>query len=298
MEVAEGKVGQRLDNFLLARLKGVPRSVVYRLIRTGQVRVNGKRSRPFAKLEAGDRVRIPPVRQATRAEVVVPGEVVRQLEAAIVHQDDDLLAVHKPAGLAVHGGSGVRWGVVDAFRQSRPKENIDLAHRLDRETSGLLLLARHPAALKHLQAQFSARLTGKKYFTLLDGRLPEDRMLVDEPLSKKQRSGERYMQVDPDGKPARTEFVRLEDYSGHTFAEVSPITGRTHQIRAHACHLGLPCAGDPRYSGEKSLEKWRSIGLERLFLHAHTLEFSDLAGERQVLSCPLPAELAGMLEKL
>ena len=296
VEVPEARAGQRLDNFLMSQLAGVPRSVIYRLIRTGQVRVNGKRAKPMAKLAAGDQVRVPPVRQDRAARPRVPDEVVTQLEAAVLYDDQGLLALDKPCGLAVHAGSGVRWGVVDALRQSRQDDDIGLVHRLDRETSGLLLLAKDPASLKRAQAQFRERSTTKKYFALLEGRLPQELLEVDEPLIKTQRGGERYMVVDPAGKRAVTRFRVLEAFPGSVFVEAEPITGRTHQIRAHAAFLGAPCAGDPRYSDAASLAAWKRRGLERLFLHAHALTLDDARGERLHLSCPLPAELAGVLD--
>lgn len=297
VEVPPSREGQRLDNFLLARLSGVPKSLIYRVIRKGQVRVNGKRAKPFQKLDAGDQVRIPPVRHKVSSPASVPAEVVGSLEQRLVFENDDFLVCDKPAGLAVHAGSGVRWGVVDAWRQARPGSDIDLVHRLDRETSGLLVMGKNGEALRHLQQQFRERKTRKRYFALLHGRMPEDRMRVDQPLAKTQRGGERYMKVGAGGKPAITEFTRLENYPEATFVEAMPVTGRTHQIRVHAQFLGTPCVGDPRYLPEGSQEFWRRKGLQRLFLHAHALEFEDLAGERQQLSCPLPDELRALLDR-
>lgn len=296
--VPEGRGGQRLDNFLAGQLPGLPRSALYRIIRTGQVRVNGRRAKPFQKLEAGDEVRVPPVRLETSAPARVPDAVLAQLEAAIVHEDGDLLAIDKPSGIAVHGGSGVRWGVVDAMRQARPDADIGLAHRLDRETSGLLLLAKNLPALRHLQQQFKQRDTAKRYFALLDGRLAEDRVCIDRPLHKTERGGERFMVAGEAGKPALTEFRRLEDRGPYSFVEVLPVTGRTHQIRVHAAALGTPCAGDPKYSDDASRARWHRRGLDRLFLHAHALEVTNPGGEAIHLSCPLPAELASVLDRL
>jgi 23S rRNA pseudouridine955/2504/2580 synthase len=298
VEVAHDRDGQRLDNFLSGRLKGVPRSLIYRIIRTGQVRVNGGRAKPMQKLQAGDRVRIPPVRFNAAEAPRVPEKVVQQLEAAVIHEDADLLACNKPAGMAVHSGSGIRWGVIDAFRQSRTDQSVELVHRLDRDTSGVLLLAKNRAALKHLQSQFEQRTTRKRYLTLLHGRLPEDKVIVDQPLAKQERGGERFTVVDDSGKPAITEFRRLETLRDGTFAEALPVTGRTHQIRAHALWLDQPCAGDERYSSAGRLEFWRNQGLNRLFLHAHALEFEALNGEPMHVSCELPDELRLIIDRL
>ena len=298
VEVDAAWAGQRLDNFLAAQLHDVPRSALYRIIRTGQVRINGKRCKPMQKLALGDQVRIPPLRVEPRAARRVPDAVVRDLESRIVFENADLLACDKPAGLAVHGGSGVAWGVVDAFRQSRPELEADLVHRLDRETSGLLLLGKHPQATRHLQAQFRERETAKRYLTLLDGRMPEDRMVVNQPLTKTLRGGERFMVAGSEGQSAFTEFRRLENRGSGTFAEALPLTGRTHQIRAHAVFLGMACAGDSRYAEPQRLLYWQKRGLERLFLHAHALEFTAPNGQELHLSCPLPPELTVVLDGL
>lgn len=296
--VSASRAGQRLDNFLLAHLPGVPRSVVYRLIRTGQVRVNSGRAKPFRKLQAGDQVRIPPVILTPRKTVRIPTAVQEQLEQAVIHDTGGLLVVNKPAGMAVHGGSGVDWGVVDAFRQSRSNQDIGLVHRLDRDTSGLLVLATDPGALRALQAQFRDRTTVKRYLSLLHGRLPQERLELNAPLEQTRRGGERYMRVGSGGKPACTRFRVLETYTDSVYVEAEPVTGRTHQIRVHAQHLGAPCAGDPRYSEPDSQALWRRRGLERLFLHAHALDLAWPGEERLQLSCPLPAELSAVLDRL
>jgi 23S rRNA pseudouridine955/2504/2580 synthase len=298
VEVDAARAGQKLDNFLLGQLPGVPRSLVYRIIRTGQVRINGKRCKPMQKLQLGDQVRVPPVRiEPTRAPRV-PDAVVLDLESRIVFENTDLLALDKPAGLAVHGGSGLNWGVVDALRQSRPNQQPELVHRIDRETSGLLLLGKHPQATRQLQEQFRVRATSKRYFALLDGRLPEDWLAVEQPLAKTVRGGERFMVTADAGQDALTEFRRLENRGKSTFVEAVPVTGRTHQIRAHAVWLGMPCAGDARYSEEKRLGWWHRRGLQRLFLHAHALEITAPDGEVLHLSSPLPPDLAEILDIL
>jgi len=296
--VSADRDGQRLDNYLMARLPGLPRSAVYKIVRTGQVRVNGKRAKPFRKLRAGDEVRIPPVHVHTGDTPRVPDRVLALIEDSILHEDDDLIVCDKPSGIAVHGGSGLDWGLIEALRQSRDDRSLDLVHRLDRETSGILLVAKHGKALRPLQRRFARRETEKGYLTLLHGRLPGDLWTVDEPLVKREVSGEHFMVVDPEGKPSRTTFRRIEHYGDATFAEATPLTGRTHQIRAHALFLDAPCAGDPRYQSEAALALWRKRGLERLFLHAHSLAIEGANGEPLHFSCPLPEELNTLLNRL
>jgi 23S rRNA pseudouridine955/2504/2580 synthase len=244
--------GQRVDNYLASRLKGLPRSRLYRLIRTGQVRINGKRCKPASRLSEGDQVRIPPARVASREEVPISERVIEQLRSCILHQDGSMLIVDKPSGMAVHAGSGLPWGIIDVLRRMFPGEFIELVHRLDRETSGCLLLARNGAALKRLSEQFRAGEIGKRYLCLMDGRLPEAELL----------------------------------------------TGRTHQIRVHARHLGLPLAGDPLYSERESMKRWRARGLKRIFLHAHLLQLEGDDGRMLEFSAPLPAELRSVLDSL
>lgn len=298
VEVEPTRAGQRLDNFLMARLPGVPRSLVYRIIRTGQVRVNGGRAKPMQKLRSGDQVRIPPVKVERSPSHRVPDRVVQRLEQGLLYEDDALIVVDKPAGMAVHGGSGVDWGVVDALRQSRSGQDIDLVHRLDRDTSGVLVLTKRREALLRLQRQFQQREVDKRYFALLDGHLGEERVVVDEPLVKIERGGERMVQADPSGKPAITEFRRLETYADSTFTEVLPVTGRMHQIRAHAVFLNAPCAGDARYSSDARIKHWAERGLRRLFLHAHALTLRTADDEPLHLSSPLPGELRQVLDQL
>ncbi len=296
-KVSRDRDGQRLDNYLMARLPGLPRSAVYKIVRTGQVRVNGKRAKPFKKLRAGDEVRIPPVHTEERSTARVPDRVVAMIEDAIVHEDGDLIVCDKPSGIAVHGGSGLDWGLIEALRQSRGAPGLDLVHRLDRETSGLLLVSKTGEALRALNERFAQRETEKGYLTLLDGRLPGDLWTVNEPLAKREVSGEHFMVVDPEGKPSVTTFRRIENVGDATFAEARPLTGRTHQIRAHAVFLDAPCAGDPRYQSDADLARWRKRGLERLFLHAHSLAFEGLNGEPMHFSSPLPDELRAVLDR-
>lgn len=298
VEVPADRGGQRLDNFLMARLPGVPRSAVYKLIRTGQVRVNGGRVKPFQKLRAGDQVRVPPVHVDERGGARVPDRVVRLMDDAVLYEDERLLVCDKPAGIAAHGGSGVAWGLIDALRQSRPAASLDLVHRLDRETSGIMVLAKDVEVLRHLQQQFSGREAEKRYFTLLDGAVNDDRTFVDQPLARHEVSGERLVMVDPEGKSAQTEFTVLERYRGAALVEARPLTGRTHQIRVHAAWLGAPCAGDSKYADKDRQAEWKARGLERLFLHAHSLSFEWLDGSPRLYSSPLPDDLRAVTTAL
>ncbi len=298
VEVPGDRGGQRLDNFLMARLPGVPRSAIYKLIRTGQVRVNGGRAKPFQKLRVGDQVRVPPVHTDEKGAARVPDRVVSLLEAGVIFEDERLLVCDKPAGIAAHGGSGVAWGLIDGLRQSRPGKSLDLVHRLDRETSGVMVLAKDVEVLRHLQQQFAGRQAEKRYFTLLDGSVNDDRTLVDEPLARHEVSGERLVRVDPEGKAAQTAFTVLERYRDATLVEAKPLTGRTHQIRVHAAWLGSPCAGDSKYADNEQQAAWKARGLERLFLHAHSLSFEWLDDSPRLYSSPLPDELRAVVDGL
>ena len=292
------RAGQRLDNFLVGELKGVPRSAVYRMIRTGQVRINGGRAKAATRLEAGDEVRVPPAHVRADRAVHVPDRVLELLRASVLHEDEDALVIDKPAGLAVHAGSGLSFGIIEALRQLRPGDELELVHRLDRDTSGCLLLSRNRRAMGRLREALRNEAFDKRYLCLLDGRLSEDRVLVDAPLRKVTRGGERLVVVDPDGKPSRTAFRRLEDRAGCTFAEAELFTGRTHQIRAHAAHLDTPLAGDDRYAPEERLRHWKGLGLSRVFLHAHRLSFPGPGDDTVLVESPLPDELRGVLERL
>ena len=290
--------GQRLDNFLASLLKGVPKAAVYRMIRTGQVRINGGRAKPASRLETGDEVRIPPARTRDPQETPVSERVRQQLREAILYEDRDLLVVNKPAGMAVHAGSGLPWGVIDALRQDRPGEFLELAHRLDRETSGCLVLARNGQALNHLAEQFRDGTVRKYYLCLLDGRLPQDLVEVDAPLSKTDSEARGPVNVSEDGKQARTRFRLLQRFRDCSYAEAELLTGRTHQIRAHARHLGLPLAGDAKYSDREAVKRWKGRGLGRLFLHAHRLGLQAPNGEHFEFDAPLPDSLREVLDRL
>lgn len=293
--------GRRLDNLLLGELKGVPRSRIYRLIRTGQVRVNGRRARPETRVALGDEVRLPPVRTPEQArEHAPPADRVAWLAQRILYEDRDLLALDKPAGLAVHGGSGVSFGAIELLRAARPDEpGLELVHRLDRDTSGCLLVARRRPALRRLHALLREGAVAKRYTALVVGRLAGGERRVDAPLlTTERRGGERHVRVDAGGKPAVSRFVPVRRFAQATLVDVWIETGRTHQIRVHAAHLGHPVAGDERY-GAADDPVVAGAGLGRLFLHAASIAF-DAPGDGRVLrvEAPLPAELAAVLARL
>lgn len=300
VEIGTEDADQRIDNYLLRILKGVPRSMIYRLLRKGEVRVNRGRIKPDYRLEAGDQVRIPPVR--TSQDKPRPGpEHGRQLAARILYEDERLLVVDKPAGMAVHGGSGISFGVIEALRAARPDAKfLELVHRLDRDTSGCLLLAKRRSALRDLHEQLRGDRVEKRYFALIRGRFSNPLQRVNVPLRKHQlRGGERMVQVAEDGKPARTDFRLVENYPGATLVEADLHTGRTHQIRVHAAHIGHPLGGDEKYGDSAFNRQLRTRGLKRLFLHAHFLAFDHPAtGERVQVSSPLPDDLRNLLENL
>lgn len=303
--VPADRAGQRLDNFLLGQLKGAPRSLVYKLVRSGQVRVNGGRAKADRRLEAGDQVRIPPLRLPAPGQPGLPPRgLLEAMDAAIVYEDARLLAVNKPSGIASHGGSGISFGAIELLRALRPRESLELVHRLDRDTSGVLVLARKRSALAELQALMRGEGEGgiaKRYLALLVGRMPDGTMSVDLPLQVGLRQGgERHVQVGDAGKPSLSHFQVLERRGGHSWCEVRIDTGRTHQIRVHAAHIGHPVAGDDKYGDPDANRRLREqAGLRRLFLHAASLEFA-LDGGRSpyVINAPLPPDLGEVLDRL
>lgn len=298
VEVTQDRDGQRLDNFLSARLKGLPRSVIYRIIRTGQVRVNGGRAKPATRLETGDIVRVPPAKIRETGPGDIPPAVVQMIEQSVCYENHGVMVINKPAGMAVHGGSGLAWGVVDVVRKIRPALNVDLVHRLDRATSGCLLLALNGDALRELNTQINNNQVEKRYLCLLDGKLKQDLVHVNEPIGQFERSGQKFMRVDQQGKPAHTTFRLIQNYAGYSFAEAQLHTGRTHQIRVHAAHLGVPLAADDRYSPAVRQKFWKTQGLKRMFLHAHQVNFYAADGEQQLVNAPLPPELSQLLDRL
>lgn len=298
VKVPQDRNGQRLDNFLMARLKGVPRSAIYKIIRTGQVRVNGGRAKPANKLEAGDMVRLPPATIRKGGVADIPPKVLQLLVQSICYEDHSIMVINKPAGMAVHAGSGLSWGVIDAVRLLRSERSVDLVHRLDRETSGCLLLALDGEALHSLNKQVLNNELDKRYLCLLDGHLKEQCVEVIEPIGKFERSGERFMRVDPEGKPAHTTFRLLQNYGSCSLVEAQLHTGRTHQIRVHAAHLGLALVGDRRYAAVARQKHWKAQGARRLFLHAHQLKFTALNGEEQLVASQLPDDLKLFVDSL
>ena len=302
LEVSAGLEGQRIDNFLLARLKGVPKTMIYRILRKGEVRVNKGRIKPDYRIKEGDIVRVPPMRM-TQADEPAPlaKGLLDRLEAAIVYEDKGLIVLNKPAGIAVHGGSGLAYGVIEAFRQMRPIcKEIELVHRLDRDTSGLLMIAKKRSMLRHLHEAFREDTVDKRYMALVRGRWPASRKQVDAPLQKSNvRSGERLVEVNPEGKDALTLFKvirRFDDYA--TMLEASPITGRTHQIRVHALYAGHAIAGDTKYGDEDFSKEIRELGGKRLFLHASDLKFTLPDGEVVRVHADPDEQWKGVIEQL
>ena len=294
--------GQRLDNFLFRTLKGVPKSHVYRLLRTGQVRVNKKRAKPDYRLEAGDELRLPPVRQEEKASPGLPPHWQQEaLKAAILFEDDRILVIDKPAGMAVHGGSGVSFGAIETLRVLRPESpGLELAHRLDRETSGCLIVAKRRSAVRALHAAFREGRVEKRYLALLAHPWKGGEQVVDLPLEKNQlQGGERMVKVSREGKAAQSLFRPVQKFADSSLAQVRIYTGRTHQIRVHAAHIGHPVAGDEKYGDREANKRFKAAGLNRMFLHAAELAFDHPeTGERLELKAPLDQELEVVLKSL
>jgi 23S rRNA pseudouridine955/2504/2580 synthase len=302
VEVGDESAGQRLDNFLIRQLKGVPKTHVYRIIRSGEVRVNKGRAGADTRVEAGDVVRLPPVRTSARTEEKLAKPAPAR-EFPVLFEDEHLIAVDKPAGVAVHGGSGVSFGVIEQLRQARPAAKfLELVHRLDRETSGILLVAKRRSALTKLQDQFRDRETGKTYLALVSGAWPANRKVLDQPLHKYLLAdGERRVKVvardDPDGMRAVTLVKVASRTAAHSLLEVTIKTGRTHQIRVHLASSGHPIAGDDKYGDFELNKALQKEGLKRMFLHAWRLQFNHPATDERVeLRCPLPPELEKFLD--
>jgi 23S rRNA pseudouridine955/2504/2580 synthase len=298
---SEGQ-GQRLDKVLGRLLAGVPRTRIFRLIRRGEVRVNGKRASPEQRLNTGDSVRLPPVRAAEPdAPKRVPAGLMASMERAVIYEDDRLLVLDKPSGVAVHGGSGMAFGVIEALRASRPSQTLELAHRLDRDTSGVLLLAKRSSALRELHALLRDGAVQKSYLVLVAGRWQLGHKKIDAPLRTDLRvNGERTVKVDASGKESLTEFRLIEHYGARaSLLEAILHTGRTHQIRVHAAYCGHPVAGDEKYGDEIFNERVKATGLRRMFLHAHSCSFTwPNGGSEHSFSAPLPPELKAVLDAL
>lgn len=299
LTVDERGEGQRLDNYVLRECPGVPKTRLYRAMRKGEIRVNKGRVRPDLRLNLGDIVRLPPLTITHRAPAAAPAGWQARLAAAIVYEDDGLLALNKPSGIAVHGGSGLQFGLIETLRVMRPDAKfLELVHRLDRETSGLILIAKKPATLRALHALLrGARGIDKRYLALSLGRWPRQQRQVDAPLKRYERaSGERIVRVAQDGKASSTGFQIQTVYPGCSLIEARPHTGRTHQIRVHAAHAGHCILGDPKYSSDEAKTLALELGLKRLFLHASTLSFS-LGEQRYELHAELDPELKLILER-
>jgi len=292
---------QRLDNFLLARLKGVPKSRVYRLLRKGEVRVNGRRAKPEYRLEEGDQVRIPPVRRAEEAAPAPRGRAAGQrLEANILHEDDRLIVLDKPSGMAVHGGSGLSHGVIEALRAARPDAPyLELVHRLDRETSGCLLVAKRRSMLRTLHALLREGRMEKRYLALVAGQWDRGRVELSDRLRRTERGGERFVEVGEEGKAAVSVFRPVDLRRLASLLEIELKTGRTHQIRVQAAAAGHPLAGDDRYGDREFNKRMRELGLKRLFLHAASIGWRDPdSGEWRGWSSPLPDDLREVLARV
>lgn len=292
VKVDQEYAGQRLDNFLMALLKGVPKSRIYRIIRKGEVRVNGARAKPEYKLVGGEDVRIPPIRVAEKNEAPAPATgVLKQIEAAILYEDDRLLVVNKPAGIAVHGGSGVAYGLIEALRALRPEQRfLELVHRLDRDTSGVIMIAKKRSVLRALHEDLRERQMEKIYWAFVVGSWPAKKKRVEAPLAKNElKSGERIVKVDAGGKSSITDFRVVERLDNYTWVEAKPVTGRTHQIRVHTQFAGYPIVGDSKYGIDEVNKALRKEGFKRLCLHAARLRI-QLPGDKAPLEFEAPLD--------
>lgn len=300
----EDDEGQRLDNYLARILKGVPRSMLYRILRKGEVRVNKGRVNPSYKIKAGDSIRIPPV-TVTEGPVTIPSSnlhLVQDLKDRILFENEDLLVVDKPAGLAAHGGSGIEFGLIESLRALKPEQRfMELAHRLDKETSGCLIVAKRRSALRNLHEQFRQRIVKKRYLTLVPGKWDRRVQLVDAPLVRNElKSGERMVMVNvKDGAPSSTGYDVVEFLNGATLMAAMPHTGRTHQIRVHSAYVKHPVGGDEKYGDKEFNARLKEIGLKRMFLHASKITFLDPKDNTVLkVEAPLPPELQAAVEAL
>jgi len=302
IEIDPSQEQQRIDNFLIKYLKGVPKSRIYRMIRKGEVRVNRRRVRAEYRIQALDILRIPPVRRSKpKIKPFVKEENKIHLEQRILFEDDGLMIINKPSGIPVHGGSGVNAGLIEMLRVIRPDSKfLELVHRLDRGTSGCLLLAKKRSCLKELHELFRSNQVQKCYTALVCGRWQPKKLLVDAPLKKNIRqSGERLVKVSTNGKLAKTVFRRVQRFKFATMIEAKLLTGRTHQIRVHAAHNGHPIVGDDRYGSRSDNRFFEEEGLKRLFLHASTLKLTHpMSGKPMSIYAPLDQELANLIQRL
>ena len=301
--ISEENEAQRIDNFLITYLKGVPKSMIYRILRKGEVRVNKKRIKPEYKLAIGDEVRIPPIRvsEKTVFEISTKLNKVADLEKAIIYEDDVILAINKPSGIAVHGGSGLSFGVIEGLRALRPEAKfLELVHRIDRETSGILLIAKKRSALKSLHEQLRLKQMQKNYLALVKGNWPSECKVVQAPLLKNVlKSGERVVKVNAEGKPSETRFKVEERFGFATLVKASPVTGRTHQIRVHTQYANHPIAFDDRYGDSQFDALLTDSKLNRLFLHAANVKFIHPKTLQEMqLHAPLDDVLQNCLTKI
>jgi len=294
------QAGQRIDNFLMTHLKGVPRSKIYQIVRRGEVRVNKGRIKAHYKIQTGDEIRIPPVRTAQRENIVVNKAIIHKLRDAIIYEDEDFLAINKPAGVAVHGGSGVKSGLIESLRAARPEAKfLELVHRLDKNTSGCLLVAKKRSALRYLQDLFRQHKIKKKYLALVKGNAKNKSYHVELALKKNTlSSGERIVRVNKEGKTAISDFNIIESGKVASLYEVDIHTGRTHQIRVHAQSLGHPIAGDEKYGDDEFNKQMKNYHLKRMFLHAASLSVKSSSGKIINLSAPLEQALTTVLSNI
>jgi 23S rRNA pseudouridine955/2504/2580 synthase len=293
---------QRIDNYLITRLKGVPKTRIYRILRKGEVRVNKKRIQPSYRLQAGDEVRIPPVHMDETAAPIIPSHnMMNLLKDRILYEDKNLLIINKPSGIAVHGGSGVRQGLVEILKTMYPKSpHLELAHRLDSDTSGCLILAKKRSILKELHSMLREGTIKKIYWTLTKGHWKPNELRVDVSLRKNWlQGGERIVRVDEEGKTSLTIFTPLETFANATLVEAALHTGRTHQIRVHAQYRKHPIAGDEKYGDREFNKEMRDKGLKRLFLHAYSIDFTLASIDQHIqVTAPLDKELTDCLKAL
>lgn len=299
--ISEDEAGQRIDNYLLRVLKSAPKSLIYRIIRKGEVRINKGRCKPDRKLQAGDVVRVPPVKLGEKAPPPTPSQqLANHLDQAILYEDPGMLIVNKPSGLAVHGGSGINLGLVEALRQLRNDHYLELVHRLDRDTSGCIVLAKKRSLLRQMHALLRNKEgVNKQYLALVKGTWPAHVTEVNVPLLKNElKSGERVVRVDAEGKPSLTRFSIERTFNECSLVRCSPITGRTHQIRVHALHAKHPLVGDEKYGDDDFNKEMKAKGVRRLFLHAASLDFTLENGKHIHVEAPLPDDLSAALNNL
>ncbi len=294
IEIDENASGQRVDNYLLKILKGVPKSRIYRILRKGEVRVNKGRVKASVKLQLGDVLRVPPIRTSNEDEIKVAGKwMLETLENAIIYEDKRLLIINKPSGIAVHGGSGISIGVIEAFRQLRPEQkDLELIHRLDRDTSGCLMIAKKRSCLRSIQAMLSNKTKLEKhYLAVVQGKWPRRKQHVDAPLVKNTlKSGERISSVDANGKSALTRISLLDQSTDYSLLALQPITGRTHQLRVHCQYTGYPIVGDEKYGLELQDAALKRQGMRRLMLHASRLVIPATEPGEKTISVEAPVD--------